>query len=332
MGPDPGGTSYEQFVEQCTGDVSVTISLVGALIEKPKMTEKLLSKPPFRFLHDVFTAVSNATGFAKGLLSDSEKDGKELSKASKDDKIAFLEKIKAVVGFSLNTMVEARPAKVVAGLEPENTNRLLQLLAVAAKHCPDSKHAVAQVKNKTNKQTCRIIWGALRDGLARNGLATGHHHDVVKTNSPLLPAGSLQVLGHADPTADAKDAPPERQQNEPAPAQKAAPEPAAAEAKPADAKASTEPEPASQPEPAPRAAAAKPAAEAKDDGPKGEAPAKAEDAKGEGDVDGGEGGQLDGAEPKRSMRPTTARRRPPRVKDNQVRQLDLPDPTEDQAC
>jgi TRAF3-interacting protein 1 len=277
MGPD-SAASYEAFMEQCTGDIAVTIQLMGELIPKPKMTEKLLSKPPFRFLHDVFTAVVDTTGFGSGLLDDDEKDGKELSKASKEAKIAFLEKVKAVVGFSLNTMVEARPAKVVAGLEPENTNRLLQLLAVAAKHCPDSAKAVA---------------------MARDGAPS-------------------QAPARA-PAAEEKG-------GDPAPAQRSGP---------ADAEqGSSEPAKAAAKEPSLSAAA-------KDEGPSAAAPGPRADqdmgapsssamAKSGGDekgADDGAEGDLSGmeAEPKRSMRPTTARRRPPKVKDN-VQTIDQPTP------
>ena len=83
------GDSLEELIPQ-------TKALVGALISKPKMADKLLNKPPFRFLHDTVSAITNATGFAEGLYNEQELDSGSIS--DKHAKIAYLEKIFCLVG------------------------------------------------------------------------------------------------------------------------------------------------------------------------------------------------------------------------------------------
>lgn len=71
-------------------------NMMGDLISKPKMSDKLLSKPPFRFLHDTISSIISTTGFGEGLYSGSELDSASI--ADKDAKIAYLNKIFQLVG------------------------------------------------------------------------------------------------------------------------------------------------------------------------------------------------------------------------------------------
>jgi TRAF3-interacting protein 1 len=130
-------------IERCDGSDGLTQQLLGDLISKPKLTEKLLAKPPFRFLHDIIMEVMRVTGFGTGLYSGAELNSGEVNE--KAAKLLFLEKIIRLVGAQLNTLVEAKPAKIVAGLDPSVTNNFLQLLAIAAKNVPDSTSAVRLV-------------------------------------------------------------------------------------------------------------------------------------------------------------------------------------------
>ena len=54
--------------------VALTQQKMGAVIAKPKMTEKYLKKPPFRFLHDIVMEVIRTTGFAANLYEEHEKE------------------------------------------------------------------------------------------------------------------------------------------------------------------------------------------------------------------------------------------------------------------
>ena len=130
-------------IEKCDGSNDITKELVGALIRRPKLSDKLLGKPPFRFLHDIISEITKQTGFAADLFSPEELQSENVKE--KDAKIKYLDKIIQLVGIHLNTILEVKSQKVVAGLEAVNTNRFLQLLAVAATHMPDSSISVQAV-------------------------------------------------------------------------------------------------------------------------------------------------------------------------------------------
>jgi len=63
----------------------------------------------------------------------------------KEDKIAFLDKMVALLGRHLNTLIDIRSSKVVSGMDADKTNSFLQHLAIAATHLPDSSSSVAHV-------------------------------------------------------------------------------------------------------------------------------------------------------------------------------------------
>ncbi|ETP50224.1 hypothetical protein F442_04392 [Phytophthora nicotianae P10297] len=134
--------ALQQSIAECNGDIERTKTLVEQVISKPKMSPKLLGKPPFRFLHDIISEVMRVTGFAEGLFSAEELDSGTIKE--KGPKMDYLTKIILCVGCHLNVEMEAKPAKIVAGLEPEATCKFLQLLTVACK-AGSSKEAVQRV-------------------------------------------------------------------------------------------------------------------------------------------------------------------------------------------
>ena len=59
-----------------------TQDTLGKVIKKPPLTEKLLSKPPFRFLHDILTEVIKNTGVLKGLYKADELNSENVKVSS----------------------------------------------------------------------------------------------------------------------------------------------------------------------------------------------------------------------------------------------------------
>ncbi|XP_036277362.1 TRAF3-interacting protein 1 isoform X6 [Pipistrellus kuhlii] len=123
--------------------VKRTQEALGRVIRRPPLTEKLLSKPPFRYLHDIITEVIRMTGFMKGLYTDTEMKSDNVK--DKDAKISFLQKAIDVVVMVTGEPLSAKPARIVAGHEPERTNELLQRIGKCCLSKVSSDDAVKRV-------------------------------------------------------------------------------------------------------------------------------------------------------------------------------------------
>ncbi|XP_059785067.1 TRAF3-interacting protein 1 isoform X6 [Balaenoptera ricei] len=123
--------------------VKRTQEALGKVIRRPPLTEKLLNKPPFRYLHDIITEVIRMTGFMKGLYTDAEMKSDNVK--DKDAKISFLQKAIDVVVMVSGEPLLAKPARIVAGHEPEKTNELLQRIGKCCLNKLSSDDAVKRV-------------------------------------------------------------------------------------------------------------------------------------------------------------------------------------------
>ena len=77
------------------------------------MSEKLLNKPPFRYLHDIFTATLAKTGFGNGLFEGEELNSK--SYEDKDSKLNFLVKVITLTEMVVGEKIDIKPSLVLAG-------------------------------------------------------------------------------------------------------------------------------------------------------------------------------------------------------------------------
>lgn len=152
--------------------VKKTQDTLGRVIKKPPLTEKLLSKPPFRYLHDIFSEVIRTTGFMKGLYGENEMKSDNVK--DKDSKIVFLQKAIDVVMLVSGEPLAAKPARIVAGHEPEKTNELLQAMAKCCLNKMSSDDAVKRVlagekvEIKTKASTSRSQDKENREGRERH--------------------------------------------------------------------------------------------------------------------------------------------------------------------
>jgi hypothetical protein len=121
--PDYGQPTY----------VQETKKLILPLIKRLRLTDELLRRPTFGFVHQIVLEVVKSTGFAAGLFTAAESDA-DLVTQSRDLKLSFIGKLISCIHFIMNDADSDISAnKVLAGLEPEKTHLLLQSLALACR-------------------------------------------------------------------------------------------------------------------------------------------------------------------------------------------------------
>ncbi|XP_037951567.1 TRAF3-interacting protein 1 [Teleopsis dalmanni] len=127
--------------------IKLTQDTLGKYVKKPPLSEKLLKKPPFRFLFDIFTVVIRDTGCFEGLYTAEELTFENIK--DRDDKMKFLQKMIDVVKLTTNDSLTVRTSKIVAGHEPEKTNELLQLMGQVIENKLDWKNAMNKLSSGT---------------------------------------------------------------------------------------------------------------------------------------------------------------------------------------
>mmetsp|Transcript_15001 Transcript_15001/g.31472 ORF Transcript_15001/g.31472 Transcript_15001/m.31472 type:complete len:676 (+) Transcript_15001:140-2167(+) len=125
-------------IDACNKDLTQTKLMISRLVAKPKCSDKLLSKPPFRFIHDLIMAIGHEAHFDLGrIFSEDEMESSNVKE--KQAKLQFLEKLIKFLESELSMSINVKPIKIVSGQEPELTCYMLQIFTVLVTHKPSPR-------------------------------------------------------------------------------------------------------------------------------------------------------------------------------------------------
>ncbi|KAH9506730.1 TRAF3-interacting protein 1 [Dermatophagoides farinae] len=147
--------------------IKSNIDQLSKIVKRPAVTEKILSRPPFRFIFDLTTMIIKTTGYLRGLYSEEEFNFDNVN-ANKERKMAFLDKLIDVIGLINGKTIDCKSAKIVAGVEVEKTNKLLNefakcvldkksFLESVEKVRKGSKNTIDKVDNNKEKMTTKAV-------------------------------------------------------------------------------------------------------------------------------------------------------------------------------
>ena len=130
---------------------SETGKMFSSLIQKPKMTEKLLKKPPPKYIYDIILNTMKQTGFPKGLYTSEEEDHKYFE-ADAHHKLDILQKAIDITKIVMNENFDIKCTNILKGEQPEKTNYFLQLFYKAATNGKDNSSLIQKYLEKKNKK------------------------------------------------------------------------------------------------------------------------------------------------------------------------------------
>ena len=107
------------------------------LIDKPKMQEKYLKKPPPKFIYHIVINTMKKTGFPKGLITDDEVNDKYFD-SNTNNKVEILQKVIDITQIVTGEFFEIKCIDILKGENPEKTNHFLQLFYAAATNGKDN--------------------------------------------------------------------------------------------------------------------------------------------------------------------------------------------------
>lgn len=131
--------------------IKTVIELYSNLIEKPKMNEKFLNKPPPKFLFDVIISTMKVTNFPNGLYSNKELDS-EWFNSDKQNRIEFLNKAIDITKIVNKTQLDVKVKNMLAGEEPSQTNTFLIAFHKAATSKQDFSKYISKYLDSLKKK------------------------------------------------------------------------------------------------------------------------------------------------------------------------------------
>ncbi|XP_014597926.1 PREDICTED: TRAF3-interacting protein 1 [Polistes canadensis] len=159
--------------------IKKTQDLLGKYFKKPPLTEKLLRKPPFRFIHDIISIIIQETGFLKGLFTEEELNSDNIK--DKESKVAYLTKLIDVVKLISGNNLTVRASKIVSGQEATKTNELLQAIGKALDKKVNSAEAIEHYKKGLQKKSK----GASKLKITKDDVAKKSTRQVSQTRKPI---------------------------------------------------------------------------------------------------------------------------------------------------